>query len=56
MLDEHGRERLRQIPLFVSHARVAQQAAALGVRSVTVGGPGDAEMLSALVAYFRSAK
>jgi len=56
MLDEPSRKRLRQIPLFVPHARVAEQAAALGVRMLTVSGPGDAEMMSALVAYFRSAK
>jgi uroporphyrinogen-III synthase len=56
MLDERSREQLRQIPLFVPHARVAEQAAGLGVRKVSVCGPGDAEMMSALVAYFRSAK
>ena len=56
MLDERSREQLRQTPLFVPHARVAERAAELGVRKVSVCGPGDAEMLSALVAYFRSAK
>lgn len=56
MLDERGREQVRQTPLFVPHARVAEQAERLGVRKVTVSGPGDDETLSALVAYFRSAK
>lgn len=54
LLDERGREQLRGTPLFVPHARVAEQAAALGARKVTIAGPGDAEMLDALVAYFRS--
>jgi uroporphyrinogen-III synthase len=52
MLDDAGRARLREVPLFVPHARVAQSAAALGVRTVIVAGPGDAENLAALVAYF----
>lgn len=56
LLDERAREQLRQTPLFVSHPRVAAQAAGLGLRRVTVSGPGDAAMLAALVAYFRSAK
>jgi uroporphyrinogen-III synthase len=54
LLDARGREQLRGTPLFVPHARVAEQAAALGARKVTIAGPGDAEMLDALVAYFRS--
>lgn len=56
MLDEPGRARLRRTPLFVPHARVAEQAAGLGAEAVTVAGPGDDAMLAALVAYFRSAK
>ena len=56
MLDERSREQLRQSPLFVPHARVAEQAAGLGVRKVSVCGSGDVEMMSALVAYFSSAK
>lgn len=52
MLDAPGRERLRAAPLFVPHARVADQAKALDVRSVVVAGPADAEMMAALVAYF----
>ena len=56
MLGERGREQLRDTALFVPHARVAGEAAALGARKVTIAGPGDAEMLSALVAYFGSAK
>lgn len=54
MLDATGREQLLRTPLFVSHARVAEQAAALGAVTIRVAGPGDAEMRSALVAYFDS--
>lgn len=56
LLDERSRKQLRQTPLFVPHARVAEQAEGLGMRRVTVSGPGDAEILAALVAYFGSAK
>ncbi len=42
-------------PLFVPHARVAEQARALGATSVVVCGAQDEEVLAALVAYFRSA-
>jgi uroporphyrinogen-III synthase len=52
MLDAPGRQRLRAAPLFVPHRRVADQAKALGARSVIVAGPADAEMMAALVAYF----
>jgi len=44
--------RLRDTPLFVSHPRVAEQAAAAGVREVLVAGPSDDEMLERLVAFF----
>ena len=52
MLDAPGRERLRAAPLFVPHVRVAEQAKALGARSVIVAGSADAETMAALVAYF----
>ncbi|HZM33217.1 MAG TPA: uroporphyrinogen-III synthase [Burkholderiales bacterium] len=45
-------ERLRAAPLFVPHPRVAEQAAAAGVREVLLAGPSDGEMLERLVAYF----
>lgn len=56
MLDEPGRARLGAAPVVVPNARVADAAAALGLRHVIVAGPGDAEVVSALVAYFASAK
>jgi len=51
-----GRARLADTPVFVSHQRVAAQAGALGLRHPMLAGPGDADMLAALVAYFGDAK
>jgi uroporphyrinogen-III synthase len=45
---------LRSKPLFVPHPRIAEEARARGVREVLVAGPGDEQMLAALVAYFRT--
>lgn len=56
MLGKLGQQWLKKTPLFVPHARVADEAARLGVREVVVAGPGDAETLAGLVAYFRRAK
>jgi uroporphyrinogen-III synthase len=56
LLGERGRRALRDTPLFAPHPRVAEAALRLGVREVTLAGPGDAEMVAALVAYFRRAK
>jgi uroporphyrinogen-III synthase len=52
MLGKTGGSCLQRTPLFVSHARVAAQAASLGVREVVLAGPGDDEMIERLVAYF----
>jgi uroporphyrinogen-III synthase len=56
MLGAPGQQRLKQSPLFVPHARVAAQAARLGVREIVVAGAGDEEIVAGLVAYFRDAK
>jgi uroporphyrinogen-III synthase len=45
---------LRATPLFVPHPRIAERARALAAREVVRAGHSDAEMLDALVAYFRS--
>jgi uroporphyrinogen-III synthase len=50
---EAGR-RLAETPVFVSHARIAEAARRLGAGKVITCGPGDDEMLEALVAYFRA--
>ncbi|HVJ09987.1 MAG TPA: uroporphyrinogen-III synthase [Burkholderiales bacterium] len=44
---------LRSTPLFVPHARIAEQARALSAREVVLAGHSDEDMLAALVAYFR---
>ena len=46
-------ELLRSLPLFVPHARVADEARRLGAREALAAGPADDEMLARLVAYFR---
>jgi len=51
-----GTERLKQAVVFVPHPRVAARAAALGLPPSVLAGPGDAEMLAQLVAYFGGAK
>jgi uroporphyrinogen III methyltransferase / synthase len=47
-----GAARLAAAPLFVSHPRVAEHAREAGIGEVIVAGPGDDEMVEALVAYF----
>jgi hypothetical protein len=44
---------LRATPLFVPHARIAEQARTLHAREVVLAGHSDEEMRDALVAYFR---
>lgn len=51
-----GRERVAQVALFVPNARVAAIARELGLAEPELGGPGDAQLLAALVAYFSGAK
>ena len=45
---------LRSTPLFVPHARIAEQARALQACEVVLAGHSDEEMRDALVAYFRA--
>ncbi len=56
MLPASWRARLASTPLFVSHHRIGEEAKRIGARTVRIAGPGDEEMLAALVAYFRHAK
>ena len=51
-----GLARLRAAPLFVPHERVAQRARDMGFTVVEIAGPGDAQMLARLLAYFGGAK
>lgn len=54
MLDEQGRQRVLQLPLWVPHQRIAEAAAALGWRQVMVAPGGDDGMLSGLIAWAKS--
>ena len=45
-------ELLRSTPVFVPHARIAEQARALSAREVVLAGHSDEEMLDALMAYW----
>ena len=56
MLGPPGQQRLRDTPVFVPHARVAQAARRHGIREVVVAGSGEAETHAALVAYFAAGK
>jgi uroporphyrinogen-III synthase len=56
MIGESGRRWLKRTPLFLPHERIASEALGLGAERVQVAGPGDAEVVAALVAYFRDAK
>lgn len=56
MLGAWRRDWLRESPLFVTHARVAEQAARLGARNAVIAGAGDEEFAARLVAYFRDGK
>ena len=52
-LGETARTLLVALPVFVPHARVAEQARAVGVADVVVSGAADEDVMAALVAYFR---
>jgi len=56
MLGNDAPARLEGVALFVPHTRVAQAAARRGLDDAIVAGPGDAQMLAALVAYFAAAR
>lgn len=55
LVGERGRALLAGTPVFVPHARVASEARALGVAHAVIAGTADADVLAALVAYFRRA-
>jgi uroporphyrinogen-III synthase len=56
LLGAWRRNWLQESPVFVSHPRIAAEAARLGARETVVTGPGDREISLGLVAYFRGAK
>lgn len=51
MLDAGGRRLLATTPVFVPHARIAENAAALGLRAVVLTAPADAGIIAGLCTY-----
>ena len=51
LLDTDAFECLRQLPLFVPHQRIAQEAAKLGLHRVILSAPADAGIIESLCAY-----
>jgi len=56
MLGNDAAQRMSGVPLFVPHARVAEEALQRGLRGPIVAGPRDTEMLAALTAHFGAAR
>ncbi|NWG32140.1 MAG: uroporphyrinogen-III synthase [Rhodocyclaceae bacterium] len=52
MVGKLGQGWLRNTPTFVPHARIAEQARALGLRHVILTGPADAGLLAGLTDYY----
>lgn len=51
MLDAEGRALLARTPVFVPHARIAENAAALGLARIVLTGPADAGIIDGLSTY-----
>lgn len=54
MVGRLGQAWLKKTPAFVPHARIAEQALALGLAKVIPTGPGDDGLMTGLVQYFAS--
>jgi uroporphyrinogen-III synthase len=54
MIAHLGQAWLKKTPAFVPHARIAEQARALGLAKVIPTGPGDDGLLAGLMQYFAS--
>ena len=52
MIGKLGQSWLKKTPTFVPHARIAEQAQALGLTQVVQTGPADAGLLDGLTTYF----
>lgn len=52
MLGKLGQSWLKQTPVFVPHARIAEQARALGLARVELTGPADDGLVAGLLSYF----
>jgi uroporphyrinogen-III synthase len=51
LLDTGSRETLRFLPVFVSHRRIADEAARLGLRRVVLTGPSDSGLVAGMCTY-----
>lgn len=54
MVGKLGQSWLKKTPTFVPHARIAEQARALGLDRVILTGPADAGLVAGLLAHFSS--
>jgi len=52
MLGKLGQSYLKQTPVFVPHARIAEQAQALGLQRIEITGPADDGLVAGLQDYF----
>ena len=52
LLGETGIRLLKQTPMFMPHARIAEEAHKLGLQCVVLTAPGDAGLLAGLTEYF----
>ena len=52
LLDERGRDYLMHTPVFAPHARIIEQAQALGLQQTRLTAAGDAGLLQGLLGYF----
>jgi uroporphyrinogen-III synthase len=52
MVGKLGQSWLKKTPTFVPHARIGEQARALGLTQVILTGPADAGLLAGLIQYF----
>jgi uroporphyrinogen-III synthase len=55
MVGKLGQAWLRKTPVFVPHARIAEQARTLGLHEIVLTGPGDDGLVQGLTAYFGTA-
>jgi uroporphyrinogen-III synthase len=53
LLDTGGRERLLDMPVFVPHQRIADEAARQGLRRVVLAGPADGSLVAGMCTYYR---
>jgi uroporphyrinogen-III synthase len=52
ILGKFGQSWLKKTPVFVPHARIAEQARLLGLQHISITGPGDDGLVAGLVDYF----